>query len=275
MTMNMANCTTFIFDLDGSVYSGSRMYPGVQELLRLLDLKQKQIYFLSNNSTDTAETIREKLRGMGLAVQRSSILVATELVGDYLLEKYGIVRVKTFGTPALQHSIKSAGHIILSVGSKNPCDVVVVGRDPSFTYEKLHDCARSLTEGVKLVAVNPDLYHPGEDGSRVPETGALISAIQAVSGATELESVGKPYYYSFKKIMEQSSVKPQSCIMIGDNPYTDIQGGYLAGMHTVWISHGQPFPLDLGFKPDITIPSIGELVHYLLIEEVMHLEGNF
>lgn len=155
------------------------------------------------------------------------------------------------------------------MGSKYPCDVVVVGRDPFFTYEKLCDCTRILTEGVKLVAVNPDLYHPGEDGSRVPETGALISAIQAVTGHTEIESIGKPFHYSFQKIMNLSGVKPGSCIMIGDNPYTDIQGGHLAGMHTVWISHGKPYPLELGFKPDVTISSIGELVQYIFHGEVL------
>ncbi|KKI93480.1 hypothetical protein WQ54_04425 [Bacillus sp. SA1-12] len=59
------------------------------------------------------------------------------------MEKYGNVRVKTFGTLALEQSIKSSGHIVLSLGSKEPCDVVVVGRDPSFTYEKLYDCTRT------------------------------------------------------------------------------------------------------------------------------------
>ncbi|WP_338787245.1 HAD-IIA family hydrolase [Metabacillus sp. FJAT-53654] len=267
MTFNLANCSTFIFDLDGSVYSGNRLYTGVQKLLQLLSFRRKKIFFLSNNSTDTAESIRKKLQGMGLSIHHASILVATELVGDYLLEKYGKVRVKTFGTTALEQSIKSCGHIISSASSKDPCDVVVVGRDPSFTYEKLYDCSRTLANGAKLVAVNPDLFHPGEDGSRVPETGAIISAIQAVSGYSDYESVGKPFDYSFKKIQEQSLSEPKSCIMIGDNPYTDILGGYMAGMHTAWISHGELFPSELGFKPDVTVSSIGELVPYILFGE--------
>lgn len=271
MTFNIANFSTYIFDLDGSIYSGNRLYPGAQKLLQILRNKEKKLFFLSNNSTDTAETIGKKLKEMGLEVLDSRILVATELVGEYLLEKYGKVRVKAFGTHALLKSIQSSGHSLTPVGSKDHCDVVVVGRDVFFTYERLHDCTRSLTEGVKLVAVNSDLYHPGEDGSKVPETGALISAILAVTGGSDFESVGKPFIYSFNKILEQSAVAPESCIMIGDNPYTDIQGGYLAGMRTVWISHGHPFPLNLGFKPDVTVSSIGELVHYFLLEEVMFL----
>ncbi|KON90033.1 hypothetical protein AF332_26625 [Sporosarcina globispora] len=269
MTLNMANCSTFIFDLDGTVYSGNRLYPGAQKLLQFLCHKKNQIFFLSNNSTDTAETIRKKLMGMNITVHDSHILVAAELAGDYLLEKYGRVRVKTFGTLALEHSIKAAGHMILPVGRREQSDVVVIGRDPFFTYEKLYDCTRSLIEGAKLVAVNPDKYHPGEDGSRVPETGALISAIQAVTGGSEVESVGKPSYFSFKKIFEQSSAEPESCIMIGDNPYTDIKGGYLAGMRTVWISHGQTFPLDLGFKPDVTVSCIDELLPSISLGEVI------
>jgi HAD superfamily hydrolase (TIGR01450 family) len=264
MTVAIADCSTFIFDLDGTVYFGNHVYQGAKKLLQLLNHQEKQVIFLSNNSTDSSEAIQKKLIDKNLPVQDSIILAATDLAGNYLLQKYGKVRVKTFGTRTLENSIISAGHITIPVDSREPCDVVLVGRDPFFTYQNLHDCTRTLLEGAKLVAVNSDLFHPGVDGSRVPETGALIAAIQAVTGQSEYESIGKPNNYSFNKILEQASVKPELCVMIGDNPYTDIRGGYLAGMLTVWISHKKTFPKELEFKPDVTVSSIGELVDFML-----------
>ncbi|WP_269431546.1 hypothetical protein [Bacillus sp. SA1-12] len=38
-------------------------------------------------------------------------------------------------------------------------------------------------------------------------------------------------------------------------------------MHTVWISHGELFPSELGFNPDVTVSNIGELVPYFSFGE--------
>ncbi|MGM0878130.1 MAG: hypothetical protein ACQEWV_26315 [Bacillota bacterium] len=80
MEWNVNKISVFIFDLDGCIYSGNKVYEGSKELLTYLIDTDKEIFFLSNNSTDQAETIRQKLINMGLPVEKTTILVATELI---------------------------------------------------------------------------------------------------------------------------------------------------------------------------------------------------
>lgn len=259
MQSTVDHISAFIFDLDGCIYSGNKVYEGSLEFLTYLIEEKKEIYFLSNNSTNQSETVRQKLIKMGLPVENTTIFVATDLIGEYLFEHYGPVNIQVIGTNELKESLKGQGHKICPLDDEEPCDFVVVGRDPSFTYQTLSACARSVMKGAKLIATNLDLYHPGEDGNRVPETGALMAAIQAVSGVDEVPFIGKPFIYPFRKIIDETGHEPERCVMVGDNPYTDVAGANGLGVKTIWISHGHAFPENLAFKPDFTFQSMKSL----------------
>ncbi|GAB7388467.1 HAD-IIA family hydrolase [Bacillaceae bacterium] len=248
----------FIFDLDGCIYSGSRVYPRAAELLHMLQAYGKKITFVSNNSTDRAEKIRLKLLAMGLPVKDIPILVATELAGSYLRERYGNLTVAVVGSRDLNDALEEAGHATVPLDSTDPIDALVVGRDIEFTYQKFAWCIRQLARGAKLVATNLDMYHPGEDGSLVPETGALVAAIRSII-KTEVEVVGKPAPYPFARALALNGLTPSECIMIGDNIFTDIQGGLNAGMFTVWISHNALISEDTGVFPHKVVSGIKEL----------------
>ncbi|MBM7707099.1 HAD superfamily hydrolase (TIGR01450 family) [Chryseomicrobium aureum] len=264
MDWNVNNISAFIFDLDGCIYSGNKVYEGSKELLTYLIDTEKEIFFLSNNSTDQAKTVRQKLINMGLPVGKTTILVATELIGEYLYETYGSVHVLPIGTEQLKESLQEQGHKICLSDREDSCDFVVVGRDTSFTYDTLHKCTKYVMNGAKLIATNLDLFHPGEDGYRVPETGALIAAIQAVSGIEEVQVVGKPFIFPFNKITQKTGLTLNNCVMVGDNPYTDVAGAHAAGVKTFWISHGQSFPSELGYQPDLTCKSMKELAEIVM-----------
>lgn len=260
MNSYLSKQSAFIFDLDGCIYSGNTVYPAAKELLRILRLSGKQVLFLSNNSRHAAETIRGKIATMGLPVEDMPILVATELVGQYLFDKYGIMRLQTVGSVELEECLKRSGHQVISFGFPQECDALVFGLDTAFSYEKLYECSRQLSLGGKLVATNLDFYHPGEGGHRIPETGALIEAVKAVAGIREVELIGKPSLYPFEQAVKRTGLSPEACVMIGDNPYTDIRGARSIGMVTIWISHGGEFPGDMGFRPDITVNSLEKLL---------------
>ncbi|WP_094604964.1 Acid sugar phosphatase [Sporomusa silvacetica DSM 10669] len=264
MNLSMDEYTAFIFDLDGCIYSGNTVYPAAKELLDSLMRAGKHVLFLSNNSWQTSDTIRKKLLSMGLPVERAPILATTELVGQYLMDKYGALQLQAVGSEELKKCLQQVGHRVFPLGSQEKCDVLVVGLDQSFTYQKLCDCSQKLAIGGKLVVTNLDFYHPGEGGHRIPETGAFVEAIKAVAGISEVESIGKPAAYSFEMITKQIAVGPEACVMVGDNPYTDMQGAHAAGMFTVWISHGNKFPRDAKCKPDIVVNTIGELLDGLM-----------
>jgi HAD superfamily hydrolase (TIGR01450 family) len=256
--MDVSAIRGFLFDLDGCIYSGSQLYPGALELLRLLHETDKKIMFVSNNSTDRAATIRAKLLDMKAPAENSTILVATELVGTYLNERYGTLTVAVVGSADLIAALEESGHLVVPLEGTEPVDAVIVGRDTEFTYQKLEHCGRHLSQGAKLIAANLDLYHPGVHGELVPETGSLVAAIQSIA-KTEVEVVGKPTAYPFNRALSLHGLLPSECVMIGDNLFTDIQGGLDVGMHTVWISHAAPLSGETGIAPHKTVKQIAEL----------------
>ena len=54
------------FALDGTVYRGSQLIDGVDEVIRHCRKLGKSIFFLTNNSSETRSQIFHKLRGMGI-----------------------------------------------------------------------------------------------------------------------------------------------------------------------------------------------------------------
>jgi len=264
--MNLWDLKLFVFDLDGCLYRGEEAIPGARELLRFLRSKGKRIGFLTNNSRQTAAEIGEKLTRMGLDASAEEVVAATDYAGRYVLDRYGTSAVKVAGSGALQAAVAAAGHRVLPLGDPEVPRVIVLGRDVEFTYEKLTVIANDAVRGARVVAANPDGFHPGEGGRRVPETGALAASVEAMTGE-RVESYGKPAAYLFLRAMERRRALPEESVMIGDNYHTDIAGGMSAGMRTVWLSDnagGTPgTPPEGARRPDLAFRNIAELYEFL------------
>ena len=56
----------FICDMDGVIYHGNRVLPGVAEFIQWLHDENKEYLFLTNNSGYTPRELNQKLARMGL-----------------------------------------------------------------------------------------------------------------------------------------------------------------------------------------------------------------
>ncbi|WP_163538234.1 HAD-IIA family hydrolase [Gracilibacillus sp. YIM 98692] len=256
----------FFFDLDGCIYHTNQPAPGAKEMLTLLRQEGKKVGFITNNSRQTGEEITEKLRKMDLMVSPEEIVTATEMTGAYLKEKYGLLTVKVIGSKGLEQSLERWGHKVVGLKNHVMVDAIVIGRDTAFTFDKIQLIEELESKGVRIVSTNPDLYHPGSRGNRVPETGALVAAIEAIIGKT-VEYVGKPNPYLFQFAMEFFGTKAVHSVMVGDNLNTDITGAVQAGMKTAWIrGAGMDQALDVRdkfiAKPDVIVDQMEELLAY-------------
>ena len=61
----------FICDMDGVIYHGNRILPGVAEFIQWLHDEDKEYLFLTNNSGYTPRELNQKLARMGLDVPES------------------------------------------------------------------------------------------------------------------------------------------------------------------------------------------------------------
>ena len=58
----------FICDMDGVIYHGNNILPGVKEFVEWLKTEDKQFLFLTNSSERSPKELRQKLLRLGLDV---------------------------------------------------------------------------------------------------------------------------------------------------------------------------------------------------------------
>lgn len=58
----------FICDMDGVIYHGNQLLPGVKEFVEWLQKEEKQFLFLTNASSRSPKELQNKLYRMGLEI---------------------------------------------------------------------------------------------------------------------------------------------------------------------------------------------------------------
>ena len=71
---NLLTKKGFICDMDGVIYHGNRLLPGVQEFVAWLQKEHKEFLFLTNNSGKTQRELQSKLSRMGLDIDEKHFL---------------------------------------------------------------------------------------------------------------------------------------------------------------------------------------------------------
>ena len=72
----LRNKKGFICDMDGVIYHGNRLLPGVKEFVDWLYQEKKNFLFLTNSSERSPKELQQKLKRMGLDVDESHFIPA-------------------------------------------------------------------------------------------------------------------------------------------------------------------------------------------------------
>ena len=147
------------------------------------------------------------------------MLAGEETIG-FVAREYPHARCLVAASPVLRHCARRHGLVPVPENA----DVVVLGRDTHWSYAKLALLANEVRRGAVLVAINPDLTHPGSGGLIVPETGSLLAAVEAAAGVAAAHVIGKPAAALFLAALERLGSTRRDTIVIGDNPLTDRAG---------------------------------------------------
>lgn len=235
--LRLRSAKAFVFDMDGVLYLGNQPIPGVNDLFNALALREIPFMLATNNSTATAADYVAKLARMGIDVPESAIFTSGIATRDYLLENEkpdaGIFVV---GMPGLREQLFNGTQFqAVQYGEVTP-DVVVVGLDTTFTYDKLAQAHRAIRDGARFVATNRDATLPTEHGL-MPGAGTMVAAIVTATGQEPIV-IGKPQPTTLLMALHKLGVEPHDAVMVGDRLDTDILAGHRAGMLTVLVLTG-------------------------------------
>ena len=143
----------FICDMDGVIYHGNRILPGVAEFIRWLHDEDKEFLFLTNNSGYTPRELQQKLARMGLDVSEEHFYTSALATAAFLKEQAPGCSVFAIGEAGLLNALYDAG---ITMNDVNP-DYVIVGEGRSYSLDTLTKATNLVMAGAKLIGANSDV----------------------------------------------------------------------------------------------------------------------
>jgi NagD protein len=248
----------FIIDMDGVLYHGNKLLPGVVEFTEWMIQAGKKFLFLTNASERSPEELRKKLYRLGVKVPSDVFYTSALATAMFLDSQKPKGSAYIIGDAGLINALYNVGYTMNNVDP----DYVVIGETRSYSYETLEKAINLVLKGARLIGANPDVTGPGEHGI-VPGTKALISPVEMATGR-KAYFAGKPNPLMMRNALKKINVTREKSIVIGDRMDTDIIAGIESDIDTVLVLTGitsreiiDAFP----YRPRYILNGIADLVN--------------
>ena len=246
----------FICDMDGVIYHGNTILPGVREFIRWMQNEKKDYLFLTNNSGYTPRELNQKLCRMGLNVPEEHFYTSALATAAFLADQAPGCSAYVIGEAGLLNALYDAGIVMNDVDP----DYVVVGEGKNYSLDTLTKACNLVLKGAKLIGANSDISGPIENGI-MPACGSLVSPIEMTTG-TKAYFCGKPNPLMMRTGLKKLGCHSNEAVMIGDRMDTDVISGMESGMSTVLVLSGvsDRSTLDsFAFRPSVILSGVGEI----------------
>ncbi|KAL7643588.1 UNVERIFIED_CONTAM: hypothetical protein RMT77_005571 [Armadillidium vulgare] len=288
----LAGIDNVMTDCDGVLWRLNELVEGADTVLNNLRKLGKKIFYVTNNSTKSRETLVQKLESLGFIAGKGEAISTSYIIAQHLKQIDFSKKVYVMGMSGITseldlENIKYTGigpdpvpesifDLEKTVVLDPEVGCVVVGFDQHFNITKIMRAASYLInpECIFLATNRDERFPMKRTDLNFPGTGTFVKAVETASGRTA-ESVGKPSPRMFTVLQEKFDLDPSRTIMIGDRCSTDIMFGKNCGLQTLgvltginswedyesWAASDDPELWKL--LPDYYIPSLGDLVQLL------------
>ena len=251
----------FLLDMDGTFYLGNQLIEGSLDFIRRVQETGRDFLFLTNNSSHNAAFYVEKLKRMGLDIDRSRVMTSGEATCEKLNELYPGKRAFVLGNEFLMQDFREAG---IAIDQENP-EIVVIGFDTTLDYAKMTAVCDFVRAGLPYIATHPDFNCPTETGF-IPDIGAITAFIEASTGRRPDLIVGKPHTGIVEAAKRRTGLSCNEMAMVGDRLYTDIETGLRSGMLSILVMSGETTEEMLAESktvPDLKFDRLADMVPLL------------
>ncbi len=247
----------FICDMDGVIYHGNNILPGVAEFVNWMIAENKKFVFLTNSPEKTPHELSMKLKRMGLTVGAAHFYTSAMATAAFLHSQKPECTAYVIGEAALTKALYDQG---IYMNDVNP-DYVVVGETRTYNFEKIEKAIELVNKGAKLIGTNPDITGPTERGI-MPATGSLIAPIEIATGK-KAYFVGKPNPLMLRHGLRKLGCHSEEIAFIGDRMDTDIIAGIESNVDTVLVLSGVTTLADIDkfpYRPRYILDGVGDLL---------------
>ena len=246
----------FICDMDGVIYHGNRVLPGVVEFIDWLKKEKKEYLFLTNNSGYTPRELQQKLARLGLEVSEEHFYTSALATAAFLKEQAPGCSVYAIGEAGLLNALYDAG---ITMNDVNP-DYVVMGEGKAYSLDTLTKAVNLVNKGAKLIGANSDISGPIENGI-APACRALVAPVELATGK-QAYFCGKPNPLMMRTGLNLLGCHSGEAVMVGDRMDTDIISGMECGMTTVLVLSGvstREAISTFAYRPTVILDGVGSI----------------
>ena len=252
----LRNKKGFICDMDGVIYHGNMLLPGVKEFVDWLYRENKNFLFLTNSSERSPKELQQKLARMGLDVDESHFYTSALATAKFISSQCPGGSAYVVGGAGLIMALHDAG---ITMNDVDP-DYVIIGEGNSYNYETITKAVRLVMKGARLIGTNSDLTGPAEGGI-IPACRAMVAPIEMATGKNAYY-VGKPNPLMMRTGLRILGVHSEEAVMIGDRMDTDVVAGIETGLDTVLVLSGVTTAEEVKmypFRPRLILSGVGEI----------------
>lgn len=268
---------SFVFDIDGVLWTGAQMITGVDKVLHMLKRLGKSLTFVTNNATKSVTMYKAKFKSHGLDLDElgwfiSAGVAAAEALRDADLPKGSQVYV--VGEPGLHDTIRdvvgdgvttlgledcgkglaevkalmegtkksAGGGSDLALKMFDPDDTisaVVSSFDGALNYFKIAKASTlaRLKPSIPFIITNKDKTSPLMPGMLVPGGGSCAAPVETAA-CRPGKVVGKPSEELCRIVIKRQRLVPERTCMVGDRLDTDMLFGKRGGFQTLLVLSG-------------------------------------
>ena len=215
----------FICDMDGVIYHGNRLLPGVPEFVDWLQRENKSFLFLTNSSERSPLELQQKLARMGLEIGEEHFYTSALATAKFIASQKPHASAYVIGAPGLVGALYEAGIVMNDVDP----DYVIAGETNTYNYQTILKAVDLINKGARLIATNS--YYVGKPNPLMMRTGLRLLGVHSHEAA-----------------------------MIGDRMDTDIVAGIETGLDTVLVLSGCTSRQDVenyAYRPHFILDGVG------------------
>jgi NagD protein len=254
-------------DMDGTIYTGQRLFKETGPFLELLNRLGIGYTFLTNNPSRSTAEYLSHLTQMGIRAIPEHLYTSTQATIDFLKKSRPEVRrLFVLGTDGLCDELNAAGFLLLPDDPESVPDAVLVGFDQTLTYSRLCRAAWWIKQGKPYFATNPDRVCPTDQPTVLVDCGSITAALEAATGIAPQKIFGKPDPAMLEGILRRHSITAENLAMVGDRLYTDMEMARRAGAFGVLVLTGETSASQAerhSPNPDLVVPTLEEFGEFL------------
>lgn len=247
---------SYLIDMDGVIVRGGELIPGADMFLDRLHQRNIKFLILTNNPIYTQVDLQHRLQRMGVNLTTDHIYTSALATALFLKSQKPNATAFVIGESGLTEALHDVGYIL----TEHHPDYVVLGETTSYSYSRITQAVRLVSEGARFIATNPDPSGPG-DGGLVPACGAIAALIETATGVHPY-FVGKPNPLMMRTALRFLNEHSENAIMVGDRMDTDVRVGIESGLETILVLSGVTTPEMIDqfpYQPTRVVNSVADL----------------